>query len=204
LKKTRNYAKIGEGLNQDGTENLMVSIFQIFLVFLKIGAFTFGGGLAMIPVIKREIVDKGWINEDELSDYIAVGQTAPGMIAVNIAILVGTHLKKWKGAIAAVLGVILPSLIVITLIASFLNEFNTIPLVQSALKGIMLVVIILLAFALFDIGKKAVKNVFLLAYAFFCFAMLYFFSIPTSIVILFSILIGSVHAYVIYRKQVRK
>lgn len=182
----------------------MVSIFQIFLVFLKIGAFTFGGGLAMIPVIKREIVDKGWINEDELSDYIAVGQTAPGMIAVNIAILVGIHLKKWKGAIAAVLGVTLPSIIVITLIASFLNEFNTIPLVQSALKGIMLVVIILLAFALYDIGKNAVKTVFLLAYAFFCFAMLYFFSIPTSIIILFSILIGSVHAYVIYRKQVRK
>lgn len=182
----------------------MVSIIQIFLVFLKIGAFTFGGGLAMIPVIKREIVDKGWINEDELSDYIAVGQTAPGMIAINIAILVGTHLRKWKGAIAAVLGVILPAIIVITLIAAFLSEFNSIPLVQSALKGIMLVVIILLAFALFDIGKKAIRNIFLLAYAFVSFALLYFFEIPTSLVILFSILVGSVHAYIVYRKQVKK
>ncbi len=182
----------------------MVSILQIFLVFLKIGAFTFGGGLAMIPVIKREIVDKGWINEDELSDYIAVGQTAPGMIAVNIAILVGTHLRKWKGAVAAVLGVILPSLVVITVIASFLSEFDSIPLVQAALKGIMLVVVILLAFALFDIGKKAITNVYLLAYALVCFSLLYFFSIPTSLVILFSVLVGSVHAYIVYRKQVKK
>lgn len=169
----------------------MVSLLQIFLVFLKIGAFTFGGGLAMIPVIKREIVAKGWINDDELADYISVSQTAPGMIAINIATLVGLHLRKRVGAVVAVVGVVLPSLIVIMAIATGLKQFSDIPLVVSALNGIELVVIVLLTYAIFDIGKSAIKDIVTLGYAFFAFAMIYFLGVPTYAVILFSFALGT-------------
>jgi len=177
------------------SEERMVSLLQIFLVFLKIGAFTFGGGLAMIPVIKREIVAKGWINDDELADYISVSQTAPGMIAINIATLVGLHLRKRMGALVAVLGVVLPSLIVIMLIATGLKQFSEIPWIVSALNGIELVVIVLLTYAIFDIGKSAIKDIFTLIYAFFCFGLIYFLGIPTYAVILFSFFMGSIKAY---------
>lgn len=178
----------------------MVGYFQIFLTFFKIGAVTFGGGLAMIPVIKREIVAKGWINEDELSDYIAVSQTAPGMIAVNIATLVGLHLRKRLGALAAVLGVVLPSLIAIIIIAMFLQQFNQIELVQKALKGIMIVVVILLAYAVFDLGKKAIKNWGLLLYAVICFALIQWLNVPTAAIIGMSFVVGSIHAYLTSRR----
>jgi len=181
----------------------MVSLFQIFITFFKIGALTFGGGLAMIPVIEREIVQKGWISEDELNDYIAVSQSAPGMIAVNIATLVGIHLRKRIGALMAVLGVVLPSFIAIILIAMFLKEFDQIPLVHSALRGIMLVVIILLAYALINLGKKAIKNIYLLLYALLSFSLIYFFNIPTSLIILMSFLLGTIHTY-IFTKKVKK
>lgn len=181
----------------------MISLFQIFFTFFKIGALTFGGGLAMIPVIEREIVLKGWISEEELNDYIAVSQSAPGMIAVNIATLVGIHLRKRIGAFMAVLGVVLPSFIAIIFIAMFLREFDQIPLVQSALRGIMIVVIILLAFALVNLGKKAIKNIYLLLYAFLSFGLIYFFNIPTSIIILMSFLLGTLHTY-LFVKKVKK
>ncbi|MGD9909715.1 MAG: chromate transporter [Candidatus Izemoplasmatales bacterium] len=181
----------------------MISLFQIFFTFFKIGALTFGGGLAMIPVIEREIVLKGWISEDELNDYIAVSQSAPGMIAVNIATLVGIHLRKRIGALMAVLGVVLPSFIAIIFIAMFLREFDQIPLVQSALRGIMIVVIILLAFALFNLGKKAIKNIYLLLYALLSFGLIYFLNVPTSLIILMSFVLGTLHTY-LFVKKVKK
>lgn len=181
----------------------MISLFQIFFTFFKIGALTFGGGLAMIPVIEREIVLKGWISEDELNDYIAVSQSAPGMIAVNIATLVGIHLRKRIGALMAVLGVVLPSFIAIIFIAMFLREFDQIPLVQSALRGIMIVVIILLGFALFNLGKKAIKNIYLLLYALLSFGLIYFYNVPTSIIILMSFILGTLHTY-LFVKKVKK
>jgi len=173
-------------------------------VFLKIGAFTFGGGLAMIPIIKRELVSRGWISEEELADYIAVSQTAPGMIAVNIATLVGMHLRKWKGAFFAVLGIVLPSLVVIMLIATGLKEFAEIPIVVSALKGITLVVVILLAFAIFDIGKNAIKDIITLLYALLCFSLVFFLDVPTTLVILLSFVLGTLRAFILAKKARKK
>lgn len=181
----------------------MVSLFSIFLVFFKIGAFTFGGGLAMIPIIKREIVSRGWISEGDLADYIAVSQTAPGVIAVNIATLVGSHLRKWLGAFMAVLGVVLPSLIIITIIAAGFETFAEIPLVVSALKGISLVVVVLLAFAILDLGKSAIKDWLTLVYALAAFAAVYFLNVPTTLVILASFVFGTIRAYILSRKAVK-
>lgn len=174
----------------------MVSLFQIFITFFKIGALTFGGGLAMIPIIEREIVNKGWIDEDELMDYIAVSQSAPGMIAVNIATMIGMHLRKRIGAFIAVLGVVIPSFIVIILIATFLRQFNDIPVIQSALKGIMLVVIVLLVYALITLGKRAITNFYLFIYAGIAFGLVTFLNVSTPLVILLSFALGTIHTLI--------
>lgn len=180
----------------------MIKLRSIFFVFLRLGALTFGGGLAMLPIIKRDIVDRGWIPEEEFSDYIAVAQVAPGMIAINIATLVGMHLRKRLGALVAVIGVALPSLIVITIIASLLSEFADIVLVQKILKGIIIVVVILLGTAIIEIGSKAIRNVYLLFYAAFCFAAVYFFGISSVLVIGLSFLLGTIHTLI--RKRVKE
>ena len=177
----------------------MVSLYKIFFVFFKLGALTFGGGLAMLPIIKREIVGRGWIPEDDFNDYIAIAQIAPGMIAINIATLTGTHIRKRIGALVAVIGVALPSIIVIITIASLLTEFSDIAVLQSILNGIIIVVVILLAAAIIDIGKKAITNYYLLGYALACFSLVYFFNFSTVLVILISFILGSLHTYIMYK-----
>ena len=180
----------------------MIKLRSIFFVFLRLGALTFGGGLAMLPIIKRDIVDRGWIPEEEFSDYIAVAQVAPGMIAINIATLVGMHLRKRLGALVAVIGVALPSLIVITIIASLLSEFAEIELVQKILKGIIIVVVILLGTAIIEIGSKAIRNIYLLFYAIACFSAVYYLGVSSVLVIGLSFVLGTVHTLI--KKRVRQ
>lgn len=177
----------------------MVKLRDIFFVFLKLGALTFGGGLAMLPIIKKEVVGRGWIEEDIFNDYIAVAQVAPGMIAINIATLVGRHLRKRIGSLIAVIGVALPSIIIIMLIATLLTEFSEILVVQKMLKGIVLVVIILLSAAIIDIGMKAIKNFYILLYAIFAFVATFVFNVPTTWVIILSFLLGSIHTVISLR-----
>lgn len=177
----------------------MVKLRDIFFVFFKLGALTFGGGLAMLPIIRREIVGRGWIPEEEFNDYIAVAQVAPGMIAINIATLTGTHIRKRIGALIAVIGVALPSIIVIITIATVLTEFADIPQVQSTLNGIIIVVVILLLAAVIEMGKKAIRNIYLLIYAFASFSAVYFLDISTTYVILISFAIGTVHTFLMAR-----
>lgn len=181
----------------------MVELWRIFLVFLRLGALTFGGGLAMIPIIRRDVVDRGWINEEDFNDYIAVAQVAPGMIAINIATLIGTHLRGLKGALISVIGVALPSILVIMCIASLLTEFADVELVQKALKGIIIVVVVLLSAAIFDVGKKAIINIPLAIYALFCFSLVYFLKTPIMFVVLMSFTLGSIHT-LIFSKRGRK
>ena len=180
----------------------MIKLSNIFFVFLRLGALTFGGGLAMLPIIKRDVVDRGWIPEEEFSDYIAVAQVAPGMIAINIATLVGMHLRKRIGALVAVIGVALPSIIVITVIASLLSEFADIVLVQKVLKGIIIVVVVLLGTAIIEIGSKAIRNVYLFFYAAMCFAAVYFLGLSSVLVIGLSFLLGTIHTLI--RKRVKQ
>jgi chromate transporter len=174
----------------------MVKLKHIFFVFLKLGALTFGGGLAMLPIIKREILSREWIEETILDDYIAVAQVAPGMIAINIATLVGTHLRKRIGALIAVAGVALPSLIVIMIIASALTTFAEYPVVQSALKGITIVVVILLTAAIIDMGRKVSKHWMLLLYSLISFSAVYFFHISSVLIIAISFALGTLLTYI--------
>jgi len=132
-----------------------VSLWQIFTVFAKIGAFTIGGGYAMIPIIQREMSKRGWISDDELPDIVALSQSAPGVMAVNISIFAGHKLRGFKGSVAATLGSITPSFLIILGIAMFFTAFKDNPWVERAFKGIRPVVISLIAVPMLNMARKA-------------------------------------------------
>ena len=136
-----------------------VSLWQIFGVFAKIGAFTIGGGYAMIPLIQAELGRRGWISEEELPDIVAISQSAPGVMAVNISIFAGHRLRGVKGSVAATLGSILPSFVIILAIAMFFTAFKDNPWVERAFKGIRPVVISLIAVPMINMARKSCKNI---------------------------------------------
>jgi len=135
-----------------------VSLWQIFAVFAKIGAFTIGGGYAMIPIIQDEMSRRGWISEEELPDIVALSQSAPGVMAVNISIFAGYRLRGVKGSIAATLGSITPSFFIILAIAMLFTSFKDNPWVIKAFKGIRPVVISLIAVPMVNMARKCCKS----------------------------------------------
>ena len=137
----------------------MKELFDLFWTFCKIGALTFGGGYAMLPIIQREIVEnKKWSTEKEILDYYAVGQCTPGVIAVNTATFIGFKLKGIIGGIVATLGVVFPSLIIILVIASFLQNFADMTIVQNAFAGIRVAVVALIITTVMKLLKSSVKD----------------------------------------------
>ncbi|MBQ2508038.1 MAG: chromate transporter [Bacteroidaceae bacterium] len=127
-----------------------------FLTFAKIGAFTLGGGYAMLPLIEAEVVEKKkWIDSKEFLDLVAVAQSAPGVFAVNISIFIGYKLRKIPGAIVLTLGTILPSFLIILLIAMFFQQFKDNRIVESIFKGIRPAVVALIAAPTFKLAKDA-------------------------------------------------
>ena len=132
--------------------------FQLFWTYLKIGTFTLGGGYAMLPLIQREVVDRrGWIDEEEFLNMIALAQAAPGLIAVNSAIFIGWRIGGWRGVCGAVLGAVLPSFLIILAIAMVFSEWKELPAVEAAFKGIRPAVVALIAAPLFKMAKAALK-----------------------------------------------
>lgn len=117
----------------------------LFLTFLKIGAFTIGGGYAMLPLIQREVVDKGWLSKDDFIDLFSVAQSLPGIFAVNISIFVGYKLKKVPGGVVCALGSILPSFFIILAIALFFTHVQDNVWVEKAFKGLRPAVVALIA-----------------------------------------------------------
>ena len=136
----------------------MVSLLKLFAVFAKIGAFTIGGGYAMIPLIQDEMTRRGWISDDELPDIIALAQSAPGVLAVNVSIFAGYRLRGLKGSIAATLGTVLPSFVAILLIAMFMSNFQDNPVVQRIFNGIRPVVVSLIAVPMINMARKNNKT----------------------------------------------
>ena len=133
----------------------MGNLLNLFLIFAKIGVTTFGGGYAMLPVLQREIVEKrGWATDEELMDYFAIGQCTPGIIAVNTATFIGQKQSGIAGGIMATLGVVSPSILIITLIALFLNNFADIEWIRHAFSGIRVCVCLLILNAVIKLGKK--------------------------------------------------
>lgn len=127
--------------------------FELFWTFFKIGAFTFGGGYAMLPLIQSEVLSHGWISADELLNFIAVSESTPGPFAVNIATYVGVSLGGFFGAISSTLGVILPSFLIIFTVAKFFGKFSENGIVKGVMAGLKPAVIGLIAAAVLSVGK---------------------------------------------------
>lgn len=133
---------------------------QLFLTFAKVGVMTFGGGMAMLPILQREVVEgKGWATDEELVDYFAIGQCTPGIIAVNTATFVGQKQAGILGGIAATLGIVFPSLVIIMALAGVINSFSHLAWVQHAFAGIRVCVCVLIFNAVLKLWKGAVKDV---------------------------------------------
>lgn len=131
----------------------------LFLTFFKIGSFTFGGGFAMIPLIERELVDKKkWISQDEMVDILSISQAFPGAVAVNSAILIGRKLGGYTGALFALIGVILPSFLIILIVARLFIYISNISIIKAALKGISSAIVALLVVAAVRIAKTGIKD----------------------------------------------
>ena len=138
----------------------MKQLFKLFFTFAKVGVMTFGGGYAMLPILQREVVEnQGWATEEELMDYFAIGQCTPGVIAVNTATFIGKKQNGILGGIAATLGVVFPSLIIISLLAGVIEAFSHIAIVQHAFGGIRVCVCVLILNAVVKLLKKAVLDV---------------------------------------------
>jgi chromate transporter len=129
---------------------------ESFKTFFKIGAFTLGGGYAMIPIIEAEVVDKyKWVDKEEFLDLIAVSQSCPGVFAINISVFIGYRLRKTRGAICTALGTALPSFLIILLIAMFFHQFEDNKVVAAMFRGIRPAVVALIAAPTFNLAKSA-------------------------------------------------
>ena len=139
----------------------MKLLLKLFAVFAKVGVMTFGGGYAMLPILQREVVEKQkWASEEELMDYFAIGQCTPGIIAVNTATFIGQKNKGVLGGIFATLGLVFPSLVIISLLAGVIEAFSHIVWVQHAFGGIRICVCVLIVNAVIKLFKKAVIDKF--------------------------------------------
>ena len=136
----------------------MVPLWKIFLVFAKVGAFTIGGGYAMIPIIEAEVTKRGWISKDEFPDILALAQSAPGLLAVNISIFAGHKMRGSKGSITATLGSILPSFLIILAIAMLFTGYQDNAAVIRIFKGIRPVVVALIASPMINMARRSNKK----------------------------------------------
>jgi len=137
----------------------MKELLDLFFTFARIGGLTFGGGYAMLPMLQQEVVEKRkWVTEEEIMDYYAIGQCTPGIIAVNTATFIGHKTRGIIGGIMATLGVVFPSLVIITIIAAFISNFSELSLVANAFAGIRVCVCVLVINAVIKLYKSAVVD----------------------------------------------
>lgn len=180
----------------------MKELWELYVSFFKVGLLTFGGGMAMLPMLQSEIVNKKqWTTEEELLNYFAVGQCTPGIIAVNTATFVGHKRGKAVGAAAATLGVISPSIIIILLIAAFFGNISTLPMVQNALWGVRIAASALILNSIIKLWKAGVKNLFGICMFLFAFLTVGVFGITSVVVVIAAILIGNIFGIIRERRN---
>lgn len=184
--------------NKKITTSYKYRLKDLFLTSLKLGAFTFGGGYAMFPLLQREYSqNKGYFTDEEMLDMLAVAQSLPGMLSINACIIIGYRLCSVPGAVLAVLGVSLPSLIVMSVVSFFYIQFSSNPYVTAALKGIRVAVIGLLIQAVIKLGKQGVKGTFgwVLAITAFIFSM--FSNVHLIFIIIAGGIVGILYTYIL-------
>lgn len=137
-----------------------MTLFKLFITYIKIGFMAFGGGFAMLPILQREFVEKRhWLSEEELIDDFALANSLPGIIAVNTATFLGYRLKGVKGGITAAVGVIIPSILTITIIAAFFQNFAELAWVQRIFKGLNIAIIVLLVSAVIKMWQRGIIDI---------------------------------------------
>ncbi len=134
------------------------NLWVLFWTFAKMGVMTFGGGMAMLPILQREVENKGWATEEELTDYYAIGQCTPGIIAVNTATFIGQKYGGVAGGIVATLGVVFPSVVIISILAGLISNFADLSWVKNAFAGIQVCVCVLIFNAVWKLLKKSVVD----------------------------------------------
>ena len=170
----------------------MKTLLELYWTFVQIGCVTFGGGYAMLPILERELVDKRqWTTMDELRDYFSIGQCTPGIIALNVSTFIGEKRNGVKGAIAATVGFLTGPIIIILIIAAFLQNFATYPAVQHAFAGIRVCVCVLILQAVLRLWKKSVVDPFTLGLYLAVFALhaasaFLPFKIPAAVLVILS------------------
>ena len=182
----------------------MNQLLELYWTFVKIGCVTFGGGYAMLPILERELVDKrGWTSMDDLRDYFSIGQCTPGVIAMNVSTFIGEKRGGVKGAAIASAGFLTGPLLIILIIAMFLTNFATLPLVQHAFAGIRVCVCVLILQAVLRLWKKSVVDPFTLGLYIAVFALnalsgLLPVKIPAAVLVILS---GAVGVFMANRKN---
>ena len=180
----------------------MKKLLELFITFFRIGAFTFGGGYAMIPLIQKEVVDnKKWVSDEDILDIVAIAESTPGPIAINAATFIGYKTAGVMGSAFATLGVVLPSFVIISLIAYLLAEFAHIKLIRYAFFGIRAGVLALVSKSLYTMYKKAPKGKSASIIALLSFVLVAFASINTLLVIALGALAGLIITYIKARRE---
>lgn len=169
----------------------MQEIWLLFWTFAKIGCFTFGGGYAMLSLIQKEIVEKyHWATNEEVLDYYAIGQCTPGVIAVNTATFIGYKQKGVAGAAAATFGVVLPSIIIISIVAMFVENFLQYEMARHFFNGIRVVVAVLIVNATLTMGKKAIVDKICIGIALVSAVLSFFFSASPILLVVAAACVG--------------
>ncbi len=182
---------------------MLAQFWELYALFFRVGAATFGGGHTMLPLLRREIVEqRAWMEDEQLIDYFALSQGLPGLVGINIAAFIGFHRRRVPGVIAAALGVASPCLIIISLIYFLLSGFQDDPYVRHALAGISVCVVALILNAILTMWKKGVRDLFglLLFLAAFAVSAFTTFS-PVPVVIICALLGVVVHPILVRRKE---
>ena len=169
----------------------MKKLWELYVTFLRVGGLTFGGGMAMLPMMKKEVIEKkGWTNEEELLDIYAIGQCTPGIIAVNTSTYIGYEQAGIIGAVCGTLGMVTPSLIIITLIATILNRFIAEPLVVHALSGIRVAVCAMMLNTVISLARAGIKDKLGVLLFLAGFLLATFSPIPTIVLVVCAAVIG--------------
>lgn len=193
-------------MNADkNTEGLLIRLVKIFFTFFKIGLFTFGGGFAMIPLMEREIVDNhGWIEKDKFIDAISITQSVPGAVAVNLSIFFGYNVAGFIGALVATFGVVIPSFVIIIIIAVGFNRFNENPVVDNIFKGVRPAVVALILHAGLKLSKNINWSLFLIIIGVLVFTGNVFLKISPIIMVIIVIIVASIMFISKFRRGEKK
>ena len=163
----------------------MKDYLELFMIFSRIGAVTFGGGYSMLPILQKEIVEKkGWVTEEEVLDYYAISQCTPGIIAINTSIFIGYKCKKGLGGVFSALGMVFPSIVIILIVAMFIQNIMGIAVIQQAFAGIRIAVSALIINATITLFKKGVIDIYCVGIFASAFAIILFSSVSPVFVVI--------------------